>query len=957
MRTVDIRRTFLNFFTDRDHQVVPSSSLVTDDPTMLFTTAGMVQFKPYFLGTSTPPASRLTSAQKCVRTVDIDGIGHTDRHTTFFEMLGNFSFGSYGPDEVVPWAYEFLTERLGLDPGRLWATVYRDDDETPARWQRLGIPPERIQRLGMADNYWSTGGPGPCGPCTEIFYDRGPEFGREGGPAADPDRFLEVWNLVFMRHVRGEGGTDDDFPIVGDLPRPCVESGLGAERAAVVLQDVPHIHRTDALLPVLSNLLDRTSGTRTGSRTQSPELSARIVVDHVRAAAFLLADGVLPGPDGRGYVLRRLVRRAVRHARLLGVEEPLLADLADQLVDTHTESWPELSGHRALVRQAIAHEEEAFGRTLTHGTRLLETAIRRVRAESSESSRSWESSECSVSSGSPGRSSGSSGRPALSGRTAFELHDTYGFPVDLTVEVAAEAGLTVDTDRFAALMEDQRERARQARTSGSGDGDALYRALAERHGPTRFVGYDRDQADGTVLALLRSGRELAVVAGGERCTLVLDRTPMYAESGGQVGDTGTILGSSGTSGTSGSSGDDAQLRVLDTRRGPGGLHVHEVEVVHGELRPGDPARTTVDVPRRQATARSHSATHVLHAVLREQLGDHARQQGSLVAPGRLRFDVSHFAPLDPDQVRAVEDEVNQRLLADPEVRVWETSQDEARAAGAIALFGETYGEVVRVVDIGDFSRELCGGTHVGHASAAGPVRIVGESSVGAGVRRLEALTGVDALRYADHEHRLLEQIQDLLGGPGRSGSGRSGSRRGSGGSPDRILDQLRRRLTDLADAERELGRRRRADLLAGADRLLSRRRDTASGGWLVASRVDEPGGDAGGVDAGGVDPRDVDLRELAQTVLERGPRNRPGGVVLARAVDGRAQLVLAVDPSSVGRGTAKELLTPAGRAIGGGAGGNGSFAHAGGRDAGRLDTALALAADRLTEHLDTAPGT
>lgn len=558
MRTVDIRRTFLNFFTDRDHQVVPSSSLVTDDPTMLFTTAGMVQFKPYFLRLSTPPATRLTSAQKCVRTVDIEGIGHTDRHTTFFEMLGNFSFGSYGPDEVVPWAYEFLTERLGLDPGRLWATVYRDDDETPARWQRIGIPPERIQRLGMADNYWSTGGPGPCGPCTEIFYDRGPEFGRDGGPAADPDRFLEVWNLVFMRHVRGEGGTDDDFPIVGDLPQACVESGLGVERAAVVLQDVPHIHRTDALLPVLSSVLGQASG----SRTRSPELSARIVVDHVRAASFLLADGVLPGPDGRGYVLRRLVRRAVRHARLLGVESPVLADLADQVVDTHMESWPELSGHRALVRQAIAHEEEAFGRTLTHGTRLLDTAIRRARAESGTPEPSGPSGSLE-----PARTAGSSGRrPALSGRTAFELHDTYGFPVDLTVEVAAEAGLTVDTDRFAALMEHQRERARQARTSASGDVDVPYRALAERHGPTRFVGYDRHQADGTVLALVRDGRELAVATEGERCTLVLDRTPMYAESGGQVGDTGTIRVASG-SGSPGPDG-DTSLRVLDTRRGP-----------------------------------------------------------------------------------------------------------------------------------------------------------------------------------------------------------------------------------------------------------------------------------------------------------------------------------------------------------------------------------------------------
>ncbi|GAA4990096.1 alanine--tRNA ligase [Actinopolymorpha pittospori] len=898
MRSVDIRRTFLDFFRQHGHLVVPSSSLIPDDATMLLTTAGMVQFKPYFLGTSAPPRARLTSAQKCVRTGDIESVGRTDRHTTFFEMLGNFSFGDYGPSEVVPWAYELLTEHLGMDPDRLWATVYRDDDETPALWQELGIPAERIQRLGMADNFWSTRGPGPCGPCSEIFYDRGPEFGREGGPAIDTDRYLEVWNLVFMRHIRGAGPELEDYPLIGDLPQSCVESGLGVERAAVVLQDVPHIHRTDALLPVLERLarhvgLDGPDELDGADR----ELSARVVVDHVRAAAFLLADGVLPAHDGRGYVLRRLIRRAVRHTRLLGATEPVLADLGGDVIDSHEEAWPELTGQRDLVRQALAHEEDAFDRTLAQGTRLLDTAIRRTRERR---------------------------EPTLSGRTAFELHDTYGFPVDLTVEVAQEAGLDVDTERFATLMDAQRRRAQRARAPREADSgrDDTYRRLVTRHGPTSFVGYAHSTAEGTVLGLVRDGLEVVSASEGERVELLLDRTPMYAESGGQVGDTGIVRTASG-----------AEVRVLDTQRGGDGLHVHAVEVTRGAIGVGELVQSVVDQDRREATARSHSSTHVLHAVLRSTLGDHARQQGSLVAPGRLRFDFAHFGALDSEVLARIQEDVNQRLLADPEVRVWEASRAEAQTAGAIALFGETYGEVVRVVDIGDFSRELCGGTHVAHGSSAGPVRIVAEGSVGSGVRRIEALTGLDALRYADHERRLLEQVEALLGD-----------------SPtDQVLDRLRNRLGALADAERELAESRRVELASWARELAGRRRDVP-GGWLVAVRVDGSDGGGGGSErrrAGG-----AELRELVEAVLAAGPGERPGGVVLGRVHDGKAQLVLVVNEPLARTGVrARDLLTPAGRGIGGGAGGVGRLAHAGGRDAERLDAALALAAEELASSI------
>jgi len=878
MRSYEIRRRFLDFFRRREHLEVPSSSLVPDDPTLLLTTAGMVQFKPYFLGTAQPPRPRLVSLQKCVRTVDIESIGVTDRHSTCFEMLGNFSFGDYDKTEAVPWAFAFLTDELGLDPDRLWVTVYRDDDETAALWRDVGIPADRVQRLGVADNFWDTGGPGPCGPCSEIFYDRGAAHGPPGGPAVDTDRYLELWNLVFMKHLRGDGAPgDDELPIVGDLPRACLESGLGVERVAVVLQGVVNVHEVDHVAPVLRRLRELVPGEAAG-RVRSE----RIVVDHVRAATFLLADGVLAGNDGRGHVVRRLIRRACHHVALLRGQSTgqVLAELGSTVVDTLGDVWPELVERRGLVEQALAHEEEAFGRTLAHGSRLLQGAIRRTKAQAGS---------------------------ALDGQTAFTLHDRHGFPVELTMEIAREAGLDVDVRTFAALMEEQRQQARHARgqrRDQSGAATPFSQVLA-RAIRQRFVGYDQLSVETEIVGLLRDGTDAAVASEGHRVQVVLVETPFYAESGGQVGDTGLITTNAG-----------ARLRVRDTRL-VAGLHVLEADVVCGEVRAKEVVDAAVDAERRAATARSHSATHVLHAVLRELLGDHARQHGSLVAPGRLRFDVTHFCALEPDQLEEIEATVNRRLLADPAVRIWETTPSEAKRAGALAFFGETYGEVVRVVDIGDFSRELCGGTHVGHGSQVGAVRLLGETAVASGVRRIEALTGFDALRHTDHERRLLEEVARLLAVT----------------RPEDIPERLRVRLRALAEAERRLRELRESELSRLADTLAERRR-LVDGRWVVCERLSERV----------IESRE-DARRLVAAIMQRCPQDQPGGVVLGWTRRGKAQLTLWInEPLGQTGVAARELLHPAGRAVGGGAGGSGPVAHAGGRYVERLDDALALAA-------------
>jgi alanyl-tRNA synthetase len=871
MRSTDIRRTFFDYFGERDHRSVPSGSLIPDDPTLLLTNAGMVPFKPYFLGEVVPEYPRAMSLQKCARTVDIDNVGHTTRHATFFEMLGSFSFGDYFKAETIAWAYELVTQGYGLDPDRLWATVYRDDDEAITLWRKLGLPAERIQRLGMADNYWSMSGPGPCGPSSEIFYDRGDKYGRDGGPAANSERFLEIWNLVFMQFERGAGDGKDGFPILGELPAKNIDTGMGVDRMALILQDVDYICETDLVEPTLHRLQEITAMEYATASSKS-QVSYRVVSDHTRSAAFLIADGVLPSNEGRGYVLRRLLRRAVRHARFLGVEQPVMADLAGSVIDNLGATWPELVDQRSFIGQVVSREEDAFDRTLRQGTKLLDTAIERSR---------------------PGGS--------LPAETAFELHDTYGFPIDLTVEIAADAGLNLDRDRFAELMDEQRRRAKAARTDLSPGLRKLdtYREIASRFGRTTFIGYDDLTGEATILGLLLSGNPIDVATEGQRIEVILDRSPFYAEAGGQVGDVGTLQ-----------TGDGAVLRVDKTCHGIDGLTVHTAEVVSGMVANGQTVVATVDEQHRQATVRAHSATHVLHATLRRRIGEHARQHGSLVEPGRLRLDFTHFDAINVDTLSILEDEVNQRVLANPEVRVWHATRSEAEAAGATALFGEKYGDIVRIVDIGDFSRELCGGTHVGYGSQAGPVRILAESSIGAGLRRVEALVGIDALRHANHERRTLRELSQLLGS-----------------RPDTIVEQLSRRLTELAEAEKQLTAYRKNELTTLA-KTLAARCQPVEGAWIVAETVSSV--------------TTTELRSVAAEIVAALPANEPVAVILGSQDDGKAQLVAVINTALRDRAhvDAVELLRVAAKTVGGGAGGTGLIANAGGRNAEQLPQAI-----------------
>src|SRR5512132_3842646 len=760
-------------------------------------------------------------------------------------MLGNFSFGDYFKEGAIAYAWELVTGGYGLDPDRLWITVYLDDDEAFGLWRQIGVPAERIQRLGKEDNFWSMGVAGPCGPCSEIHYDRGPGYGRDGGPASGSERYLEIWNLVFMQNIR-----DEQYNIIGELPNKNIDTGMGLERIAMVLQDADSMYETDLLEPVIHETQEL-SGAGYG-KDDRVDRSLRIVTEHGRSASFLIADGVLPSNEGRGYILRRLLRRSVRHLRLLGVEDPALARVCAKVVDNLGEAWPELVAQRSLIEQVVASEEDSFSRTLRQGSTLLEGAIRRTREQ---------------------------GAATLAGDTAFQLHDTYGFPYELTLEAAAEAGLDVDAD--LRRLES-------------------YRDLSARHGRTAFVGYETTAAEGRILGLLRDGEELAAAGEGDQVELILDRTPFYAEGGGQVGDTGLVR-----------TGGGAVLQVTDTRPGLEGFSVHSARVVSGEVLVDDRVYAEVDADRREAVTRSHTATHTLHWALRDQLGEHARQQGSLVDAGRLRFDFAHFQAVPAEQLAEIESAVNRQLLADPGVKIWHGTLAEAEAAGALSLFGEKYGSVVRVVEVGDFSRELCGGTHVGHGSQVGPVHVLGEASIGANLRRIEALTGLEALHYVDRERQLLAEVAALLKT-----------------RPEDAPEQLRRRLEALANAQRELERLR----VAGLERLatdLAGRVAKEADGWLVVERVPEAGGD--------------DLRRIASAVRDRVGAG-PGVVVLGSEAGGKAAMVALLSRELAGAGAAaRDVLARAAKAVGGGAGGKGDLASAGGRDPSKLDEALGIA--------------
>ena len=869
-----IREQFLSFFEEREHKRVPSSSLIPPPESgLLLTNAGMNQFIPIFLGQAEPAYPRAVTVQKVMRTNDIENVGKDARHETFFEMLGNFSFGDYFKSDAIRWAHELVTEGYGIDHDLLWVTVFEDDEEAIQGWvDGVGLSPERIVRRGMLDangelaNYWHTHTAGPGGPCSEIFVDRGAKYGPEGGPDVDEERFMEIWNLVFI-----QDRVDEKLRVTGPLPAKNVDTGSSLERVAMILQGVDNVFETDLLRPMLE-VAESLSG-RTHGHDPADDISLKVIAEHGRATTFLIADGVQPSNQGRGYILRRMLRRVVSHARRLGIERSVMDPLIDVVVDRFGDAYPELRANEALMRQVAGSEEERFARTLRQGLVLFEEA--KDRAEG--------------------------GR--INGEDAFKLSDTFGFPVQLTEELAAEAGLTVDSDRFAELLEEQRGRARDAAKKvpiGLDAGAAP---------PSTFVGHDHLDADGTIVSLLDPEfRELQGAEEGEDVRVFLDRTPFYAEGGGQVGDRGLIRTPSGV------------IRVLDTVPAGDRSIVHTGVVESGEVRPGEEAHAEVDAERREATARAHTSTHIVHATLRELLGAHARQAGSLVEPGRLRFDFPHPSAVAQDQLQEAELIANRRLSMDDAPSIFETSMDEAKRLGAVMLFGEKYGDTVRVVEIGDYSRELCGGTHVARTGNIGVIRLLHEGSIGAGMRRVEALVGPDALREINVERALLHDLVAAIGS----------------NDPRSAIDHARKVIEENKRLRSELGKLQKGDrdtIVAS----LAEGAEDVDGLALVVSEVH-------GEDASG-------LRELAQKVRDR-LQGRPAAVVLGGGSDGKAQLVAASTSEAVARGvSAPELLREAAVVIGGGAGGKDILAMAGGRDAAAISQALSGIPARARELL------
>jgi alanyl-tRNA synthetase len=871
MRGSDVRGSFLRFFEERGHRRVPSSSLIPPPESgLLLANAGMNQFIPFFLGHAEPPYDRAVSVQKCFRANDIENVGHTDRHLTFFEMLGNFSFGDYFKRESCGWGSELVTEVWGIDPDRLWVTVYDTDDEAIEVWLEIGIPRERIVRRGKADNYWWTHAAGPAGPCSEIYVDRGPKYGPEGGPAVDEERFLEIWNHVFMQEE-----VDDQANVLGPLPAKNIDTGSSLERVAIVLQDVANIFETDLLRPMLE-VAESVSGKRYGADART-DLSLKIIAEHGRSTTFLVADGVLPSNEGRGYVLRRMLRRVVSHARRVGVEREVMPALVDRSVELFGGSYPELVENRAYIEQVVASEEERFAGTLRQGMTVFETEVDKARQAGT-----------------------------LLGDVVFKLHDTFGFPRELTRELVEDVGLGIDEEGFDALMAEQRQRAKRAARKerlGEDLGE-----IAGATGRTEFIGYDSLTGQGRVLALLTDGGRSEVAGEGEDVRIVLDRSPFYAESGGQIGDHGYLRTAGGL------------VRVVDAQFGPGDAIVHTGIVQSGEVRLGEEAEAEVDEVRRQATARAHTATHVVHWTLKHLLGEHARQAGSLVAPGRLRFDFPHHTAVPRDVLEQAEELANRRLAEDQPVKIYETTFEEARNQGAIALFGEKYGEFVRVVEVGDFSIELCGGTHVPRTGNVALVRVLGESSIGAGMRRVEALVGPDALREINLERDLLHAVVAALGA----------------GDPQAAPDRARQLVEQVRRLESELGKIRKGDVRARVDQIAGAA--TTVGGARLVTALTPLASD--------------ELRELAQGAVGKLEGEGGAAVVLGSDLEGKALLVAACSKNLLARGvTGPKLLERAGPAIGGGAGGKPTLAMAGGPRGSAVRDALDAIPGRLEELL------
>ena len=868
----ELRRAFLDFFVERGHTAVESANLIPTHPAApMFTNAGMVPFISYFVGEEKPPYSRATSVQKCVRVGgkhnDLDDVGRTNRHFSFFEMLGNFSFGDYFKTEAITWAWEFYRDVLKLDDDRLWVTVHETDDDAERIWREvIGVPAERIQRLGE-ENFWRMGDTGPCGPSSEIFWDLGEAFGDGGGPAhGSEDRYIEIWNLVFMQF---DAQPDGSLP---PLPKPSVDTGAGLERNLMILQDVDSIFDIDVFQPLI-RAAESATGTPYGGN-RDDDLALRILAEHARTMTFLVSDGIVPSNEERGYILRRIIRRAVRYAYRLGAQEMVTPTLLDATVEVMGRAYPDLVKHHDVIVKVITREEERFRQTLQRGLDLLDGIL---------------------------------DDGDVSGERAFFLHDTLGFPVDLTREIAEEHGRSVDYDGFRQRMDEQRSRAREA-VKAEGGRDAapieLYRELVDDFGPTDFTGrQEYETADAKVLALVAGGERLAQAGEGARVDVVLDRTPFYAEAGGQVGDTGMLTTSDGRT----------QLRVLDTQYGiPGSLVLHRSEVVRGELAEGDSVTAAIDAERRDRIRRNHTATHVLHWALREVLGPHVKQAGSLVAPDRLRFDFSHFQAVTRDELERIEDVSNREIITDAPVRHYETTREHAEAIGAIAFFGEKYGDLVRVLEAGEHSVELCGGTHVHALGFIGPIKIVGEQSIGANLRRIEAVTGDAAIEHIHEDERQLRRAADTL--------------RVSGSElPDRIqqLQQQVKTLKDQLDAVRAREAQAEAATLAAeaVDAVVAARRD-------------------------GLSPDD--LRRLAIATLDHLDN---GVVALVGAGPDRstAGIVVAVAPDLTGRVSAAEIAAPAAKALGGGTAKNRELVVGGGKNVDAVEDALSLVRKQATD--------
>ena len=880
MNSLEIRNRWLKFFENGNskgltHTVVPSASLILNDPNLLLVNAGMVPFKPYFLGEITPPYRRATSIQKCVRTLDIDEVGKTTRHGSFFQMCGNFSFGDYFKEGAIELAWELLTKPqgdggFGFAEDKLWVTVFHDDDEAANIWnKKIGIPAERIQRRGMSDNFWSMGVPGPCGPCSEIYFDRGPEYGKEGGPIADEDRYLEIWNLVFMQNIRGAGSGKEDFPILGELPAKNIDTGMGLERTAALFQGVDNIYEIDTTSHILKKASE-ISQVAYGKDAKN-DISLRVVADHARTALMLIGDGVIPGNEGRGYVLRRMMRRTVRNMRLLGAPDGNLEELIKSSIEAMAPQYPELSLESERICKVAAAEESTFLSTLRSGTQIFDQAVSIMKSKKEKT---------------------------LAGEEVFKLHDTFGFPFDLTLEMAAEEGLQIDAEGFKRLMREQKERAKSdAKLKRTGHTDlSEFKIIADNAKRLEFVGYERTTSEGSVLGILVDGKNVKSATQGSEIELVIDRTPFYAEGGGQLADSGFITGPNG-----------ALIEIDDVQTPIPGLYVHRGIIREGELATGELVHAAIDLERRLGISRAHTATHMVHKAFRELLGETATQAGSENAPGRFRFDFPATGAVPKSIIDEVENKVNDLLEKDLEVSSQVMSIEEAKAMGAMALFGEKYGERVRVVSVGDWAKELCGGTHVSRSGQLGLIKILSESSIGAGVRRVEALVGVDAFRFLAKEHVLLNSLTEVIKGSKVEDL------------PERISD-LVLRVKEMEKEIRQYRRKRAEEELIRESKIKA----IADVKFLNHNFDYE------------VDPDD--LRQLA---IQRQGKDESHVSLLSALSGDRLLIVVSVNQAAKSKGIkAGELAKIASAILGGGGGGKDDFAQGGGPHRDKLAEAV-----------------